>query len=159
MATEGKSYRPLLGTDPATVDKKGRILLSVKKRERLGDPFALMLGEAGCLIAYPQDVWEDLLAEIYSYKAINVGRQEYTRLLLGNADDEIRFDAQNRFVVPSRLRDLAGLKEHVMLVGCGDRLEIWDRDQYDRSVKGLVSDEQRQKRLEEARKRMKEGEM
>ncbi len=126
------SFKPLIGTDEATIDDKGRILVGKKKRERLGDPFTLAFGDIGCLVAYPEARWQAMVDEIMRYDAINQGRQQYTRLTLGLAEDDLKFDAQGRFVVPQKLKDLARLSEKVMLVGCGDRVEIWAREEWER---------------------------
>jgi MraZ protein len=130
-ATSGSKFKPLLGTDEATIDDKGRILVSKKKRERLGETFTMALGSIGCLVAYPEDKWEQMVENMLSYDSINQGREQYTRLTLGLADDELKFDQQGRVVVPQKLRDLAQLTDKVMLVGCGDRLEIWARKEWE----------------------------
>ena len=125
-------FQPLLGTDESTLDEKGRILFSKKKRDRLGEPFTLAFGSVGCLTAYPKVAWDALVEQILSHDPINFGREQYTRLVLGLAEDELRFDTGGRVVVPQRMRELAKLKEKgtVMLVGCGDRVEIWSEEEY-----------------------------
>lgn len=122
--------KPLIGTDEATVDDKGRVLVGKKKRDRLGETFALAVGDVGCLVAFPELVWQEKVAEILRSDSLNQGRQQYSRMFLGWAEDELKFDQQGRVVIPQKLRDLVGLREKVMLVGCGDRLEIWDKDEY-----------------------------
>ena len=129
--SSGSKFKPLIGTDEATIDDKGRILVSKKKRERLGETFTLALGSLGCLVAYPEDRWDKIVQDILSYESINQGREQYTRLILGWADDELKFDQQGRFVVPQKLRELARLKEKVLLIGCGDRLEIWSKSEWE----------------------------
>lgn len=120
-------YAPLIGTDDATIDDKGRILVVKKKRERLGPDFTIALGPVGCLCAYPKRVWQKKLAEILlSGPSIDQSREQFSRLFLGMAEDELNFDSQGRVVIPQKLRDLANLKKEVKLVGCGERLEIWD---------------------------------
>lgn len=126
----GAAAKPLIGTDEATIDDKGRILVSKKKRERLGEPFVMALGTTGCLVAYPEPEWLRIVGEINAYDRINQGREQYSRLVFGLADDDLRFDAQGRVVVPRKLRELARLDEKVLLVGCGDRLEIWASDEW-----------------------------
>ncbi len=123
--------KPLVGTDEATIDNRGRILLGKKKRERLGDSFAMTIGEVGCICAYPEASWRDRIAEINSYPPNNQGRQKYSRFLLGDSDDELSCDPQGRVVIPRKLQEIGKLKEKVLLVGCGDRLEIWDPIEYD----------------------------
>lgn len=122
--------KPLMGTDEATIDEKGRILVSKKKRERLGEPFVMALTLVGCLAAYPELEWERLQDEINTYDRSNPGREQYTRLMFGLADDELRFDGQGRVVVPRKLRDLVKLQDKVLLIGCGDRMEIWSSDEH-----------------------------
>jgi len=133
MSTEeGTSTRskPLIGTDEATIDDKGRILVSKKKRERLGETFAIALGPTGCLEAYPQEVWDRKVDKIMGYDDLNPGAQDYSRLILGTAEDELKFDQQGRVVVPSKLRTLANLEDKVLLIGCGNRLEVWAAQEY-----------------------------
>ena len=125
-------FKPLTGTDEATIDDKGRILVGKKKRERLGEPFAVALGPSGCLEAYPEWVWRRKLEDILQHDTTNLGREQYTRLILGSADDDLRFDAQGRVVVPRNLREMAKLTEKVLLVGCGDRLEVWAKGEYEK---------------------------
>lgn len=128
--TKRERRKPLLGNDEAIIDGKGRLLLAKKKRERLGPGFVMALGEVGCLCAYPAEVWDEMLDTIYSYESINLGRQMYSRMVLGSAEDELDCDEQGRVVVPAKLRKVAGLNKDVTIVGCGNRLEIWDRDEY-----------------------------
>ena len=126
----GSNPKRLVGTDDATIDEKGRILISVKKRERLQPNFAIALGDNGCLYAYPGSKWEEIMEKVLSYDPTNQGRQEYTRLVFGNSEDELNWDQQGRVVIPRKFRELAKLKEKVKLVGCGDRLEIWAEEEY-----------------------------
>lgn len=123
--------KPLVGTDEATIDNRGRILLSKKKRDRLGDSFAMALGEVGCICAYPEAHWLERIKEINSYPPNNQGRQKYSRFFLAGSDDDLNCDPQGRVVIPRKLQELGKLKEKVLLVGCGDRLEIWDPEEYD----------------------------
>lgn len=126
----GSIAKPIMGTDEANIDDKGRILISKKKRERLGDPFVLALGEVGCLTAYPESTWLRFLAELDQYEPSNPGRQQFNRLVMATAEDDMKFDAQGRVVVPLKYRQMARLNDKVLLVGCFDRLEIWDEQEY-----------------------------
>lgn len=129
--SESTSLKPLIGFDHATIDDKGRISVNKKRRERLGDNFVLSLGTNGCLVAYPEPIWIAKVEEMMRYNPLNHGRETYTRLISANTEDEINFDAQNRFVVPAHLRRLANLKDKVVLIGCIDRLEIWSESEWE----------------------------
>lgn len=123
--------RWITGTDEATIDEKGRVLVGKKKRERLGETFVLAIGKRQCLVAYPESVWSELVDEVFSHESINLGTEDYARQLLSDAEDEIKFDSQGRFVVPQRLRSIAKLKDKVVLLGCGNRMEIWAKSEYE----------------------------
>ncbi len=131
---ERQRQEPLGGTDKALCDKKGRVMIAKKNRERLGDRFAMAISETGCLVAYPRLVWERLNDEIDSYPMINAGRSDYSRLLNGSSEDGLEFDPQGRVVIPASLRTQANIEldTSVLLVGCGNRLEIWPLDEYEK---------------------------
>ena len=42
-------------------------------------------------------------------------------------------DKQGRILVPSVLREFAGLEKEVVLVGVASRVEIWSKDKWDES--------------------------
>jgi MraZ protein len=132
-AKEALDYKPLMGTEEATIDDKGRLLLGKRKRDRLGDDFVVAIGPMGCLVAYPRVVWDRMWRELNSYEYINQGRERLTRLMLGDAQDDINCDQQGRFVVPQRLRHKAKLDKEAkaLLIGCGERLEIWNLREYE----------------------------
>lgn len=133
----GQTRKPLIGSEDATIDEKGRVLFSKKKRERLGDDFAMLINELGCVVCYPGDVWAAKVDEILSYDSLGKERQQYTRLFLGLAEDELKFDGQGRVVVPHRLKDIAKLKKNVKVVGAGDRVEIWATEEYESYLEDL----------------------
>lgn len=132
MSSENKNLvlKPLIGTDEATIDDKGRVLVGKKKRDRLGESFVLALGAVGCLVIYPEAVWDRLNESLDQYDVMNHGMEQYTRLIFGTAEDEVKFDAQGRLVLPEKLRKLASLSKRVLIVGARNRLEIWDPEEF-----------------------------
>ena len=131
-AQAARELKPLVGSETATLDKKGRLLLSTKKRERLGPDFVLGVGECGCLVAYPRQVFEKICDQILGYDGMNESRQQYTRLTVTEVEDDINCDSEGRFVVPTKLRLKARLRDEVVILGLIDRLEIWSSDEYER---------------------------
>lgn len=125
-----EDFKPILGTEEATIDDKGRILVSRKKRERLGDTLVIAEGRLKNLVAYPERIWDAMMSEIYTGPAIYYPREDFARMVMARAEDDIKFDAQNRFVLPYRLREYAKLKDKILLVGCGHCMEIWLPEEY-----------------------------
>jgi len=125
-------FEPLLGTDEATLDDKGRLIFTKKKRDRLGDGFTVTLGPKGCLEAYPAQIWSVMVANLLTQDALNEGVGEMTGLLMGSAEDDLHFDAQGRVTIPSKLRKKAFIEKDVLIIGCGNRCEIWAKEEYEK---------------------------
>lgn len=125
-------FKPLMGTDEATIDDKGRLLVGKKKRDRLGKDFVFAISENGVLAAYPIATWNALCGVLGDIKPTNQGRQIYARMIMGSAEDDMNFDQQGRVVIPLKLRELCKLGDKVVLVGAYDRLEIWSQTQWER---------------------------
>ncbi|MGI8923990.1 MAG: division/cell wall cluster transcriptional repressor MraZ [Fimbriimonadales bacterium] len=133
-ASQEMAMEPLVGTEEATVDDKGRIRLSVKKQDRLGEKFALFHDPVGCILALPRKVWRQKLHEILSQPASLFDRDIETRDVGSMSEDDISADGQGRFVIPQRMRDDLKLtpKSPVMIVGAIDRVEIWPKADHDK---------------------------
>jgi MraZ protein len=154
-----QTFLPLIGTEEASIDEKWRVVFSQKKRERLGEPFAIVLGAAGRLEAMPTSVLLQRTSEVLRYSPLNDGRQRYSREAFSEGEDGLEWDKQGRVLIPPRLRQLGRLKERgkVMLVGAVDRVEIWDKDEYDAQFLDPRS-EQRREAIKSAYREMTEGE-
>ena len=130
--SSGSSAKALIGMEEAIMDGKGRILVSKKKRDRLGEPFVMAVDDSGCIVAYPEETWSEMVQEILNYRSLSQGRKQYTRLLARMAEDDLRFDAQGRVVIPQKFREAAKLNKEVVIVGCIDRVEIWAREEWEK---------------------------
>lgn len=127
-------FLPIIGTEEATIDDKGRLLFSKKKRDRIGKSFVITLGDLGCLHVIPQARYNTMLADLFaSGSSLSTGQQDVARLqLTGLAEDDLDFDGQGRVVIPVRLRKAAGLAKDVVIIGLGHHAEIWDRTEFDK---------------------------
>lgn len=121
----------LLGTHPYQMDPKGRVSLPSKWRDVFDDGAYITLGQDNCLYAYPRDEWERRAGEARERPLSDAQSRHYGRMFFGGAE-EVTLDAQGRLVVPRRLREKAGLRQEVVVVGVFERLEIWDRAEWER---------------------------
>jgi MraZ protein len=135
---------PLIGTEEATMDDKGRILVGTKLRKRLGPNFAMTMGFNGSINAFPQREWDILVRDLMSRDPRQEARQNYARYLMGNSADELDFDSQGRVVVPKKLREQACIDfdSKVVLIGLGDYMEIWSKPVYDHLQKNSFQSHQ-----------------
>lgn len=150
----GSKPPSLSGQEEANIDDKGRVLFSKKKRDILGEDFVMRLGDNGCIFAYSAEEWELTRSEINSFPRTNQGRHMYTRLVNGTAVVDLNFDGQGRVVIPRMLRDMAKIKDRVVIIGCEERAEIWAAEElakhdidpagYGKERKDLINEARRQ---------------
>jgi MraZ protein len=121
----------LVGQHRYQLDPKGRIALPGKFRDAFGGGVWVTLGEDGCIYAFPQEQWERRRAEALNRPLPGRAARDYARMFFGNAD-VLTLDKQGRLIVPQRLRQQIGLAREAVVVGVGDRLEIWAGEAWDR---------------------------
>lgn len=109
-----------------SVDAKGRIFVPAKLRETLGETFFVMPGIENCLNVYTAEGWQKVQDKI---NELPLAKRASLRVLMGNIF-ECAPDKQGRFLLPTELRDYAGLKQEVTFLGQGDHAEIWDAETY-----------------------------
>ena len=117
----------MVGKYRHTVDPKGRLFVPAKLREELGESFYVTLGLEHCLSVYTEAGWQ---AIVDKYNALPMSQARKMRFLFANAA-KCEPDKQGRFLIPTELRDYAGLKDEVMFVGLAGHAEIWDSATYD----------------------------
>ena len=110
------------------VDPKGRLFVPSKLRDELGASFYVTLGLDHCLSVYTEEGWQ---AIVDKYNALPISQARKMRFLFANAA-KCEPDKQGRFLIPTTLRDYAGLKQEVTFIGQAGHAEIWDSEAYDR---------------------------
>jgi len=121
----------LLGTHSYQLDPKGRVSLPARFREAFADGAWLTVGQDGCLFAFPRAEWERRADEVGASPLSDAAGRAYARLFFGSSD-EVKLDGQGRLTVPGRLREAVGIAKDVVVLGVRDRMEIWDRESYER---------------------------
>ncbi len=118
------------GITALNLDAKGRLAIPARYRETLrqqceGQLVITINQDAKCLWMYPLDVWEDIEEKVVKLPTFDPRAQRLKRLLIGHATD-CEVDGNGRVLVPPPLRDYGELSKRVMLVGQGNKFEIWD---------------------------------
>ena len=108
------------------VDPKGRLFVPANLREELGEVFYVTIGLDHCLAVYTQEGWNAVLEK---YNNLPISQARRMRFLFANAA-KCEPDKQGRFLIPTDLRDYAGLTQEVMFIGLGNHAEIWDAEAY-----------------------------
>jgi MraZ protein len=107
-----------------TVDDKGRVAVPVRFRAELAQGAQVSKWIDGCVALFPRADWEALAERTAALSVADLNARTFQRFLFGAAF-EVELDRQGRFVLPSVLRDFAGLGSEVVIVGARNRLELW----------------------------------
>lgn len=116
-----------------TIDAKGRLIIPAKFREVLGDEFVVTKGMDGCLFVFDNSEWQTFAEKLRSLPMIDKEVRQFTRFFLAGAAS-VEVDKQGRILLPSVLRDFAGITKDTVLIGVGSRIEIWSKDRWEGTV-------------------------
>ena len=112
-----------------TIDDKGRIIVPSKFRYELGDKFVVTRGLENCLFAYPEKIWNQIVDKLNKLPFTKKDARNFSRFFLSGATF-VEFDKQGRINIASSLINYADLKKECVVVGVGDRLEIWSSENW-----------------------------
>ncbi len=121
-----------LGEYEATLDAKGRFLLPSGFKKQLTaaeNRFVINRGFEKCLSLYPLSSWTPIYEKISRLNDFDPKVREFRRQFLGGAT-EIEMDSAGRLLLPSNLKEHAGLSKDIILVAAVDKIEIWDAPKY-----------------------------
>jgi len=117
------------GVQHINMDAKGRLAMPARQREPLlsrcdGQIVVTIDTQSNCLVVYPLPEWERIEQEIQGLPALNPAVKRFQRLMLGYATD-LELDGNGRMLLPQPLREYAQLDKKLVLVGQGNKLELW----------------------------------
>ena len=132
------SYR---GINNLALDAKGRLAMPARYRDRLlegcGGRLVVTVDRDHCLLVYPLPEWEIIETKLVELPSLNKQARLLQRLLIGHAT-ECEMDGQGRILLPTMLREFAGLTKKIVLIGQGKKFEIWDEDAWNDSQEGWL---------------------
>ena len=91
-----------------------------------GQQLTLTQHPVGCLLVFPRPAWEGFRTQLLG---LPMEADGWRRVFVGSAAD-VEIDSAARVLVPPELRAAAGLDKDVLLLGMGQRLELWDAAKY-----------------------------
>lgn len=114
------------------IDEKGRVTIPAKIRYELGESFVITRGLDGCLFIYPKTVWEKIVTKYQQLPNVKDARN-FMRFFLSGAMT-LDFDKQGRINIASPLIKYANLQKDCVVIGVGERLEIWSLDNWNNFI-------------------------
>ena len=119
------------GATKVTLDAKGRLAIPTRHRERIharcDGQLVVTVDKDYCLLIYPFPDWEEIERKLMRLPSLNKRARRLQRLMVGHAA-EVDLDGHGRILLSRELRDFASLGRQAMLIGQGNRFELWDED-------------------------------
>ena len=132
------------GATKVTLDAKGRLAIPTRYRERIvsrcGGQLVATVDRDYCLLIYPFPDWEDIERKLVRLPSLNKQVRRLQRLMVGYAT-ELDLDGQGRILLPRELREFAGLDRQAILIGQGNKFELWDEGSWNEKRDMWLGDE------------------
>lgn len=113
------------------IDKKGRIIIPSKFRESFKEydiqKLYITRGLDKCLFLFTENEWKSQESKFKSLSFTKAESRRFNRLYFAGAG-QIECDKQGRILLPKYLKDYAGIKKDIMIVGVSNRIEIWAKE-------------------------------
>ena len=118
------------GVATFNLDAKGRMAIPAKFRKHLdvcceGRLVITIDHVDRCLQLYPMPEWELVEQKLSALPSMNPKVRSLKRMLLGYAT-ECEMDGNGRILLPAKLREFAGLEKSMVMIGQGNKFELWD---------------------------------
>lgn len=133
------------GPTKVTLDAKGRLAIPTRYRERLAarcdGNLVVTVDRDYCLLIYPLPDWEEIERKLVRLPALDRKARRLQRLMVGHAT-EVELDGHGRILLSKELREFAGLEKHTVLIGQGNKFELWDEERWNEKRDSWLADEE-----------------
>ena len=128
----------LIGTYECTVDNKGRIMIPAQLKKQLDgftkEPFILKRSVfQNCLELFPHSEWKLMMDKVNKLNRFVKKNNDFIRMYTAGVKS-IDLDSNGRLLVPKDLIAISKLTKHVVLSSSINIIEIWDKDEYEKSI-------------------------
>lgn len=113
-----------LGEYTHTIDDKGRLTIPAKFRGLLASGLVVTRGFDQNLMLFPVDGWQELAQRIATRPLADEDMRMFRRRVFSGAID-LTPDRQGRVLLPTYLREFAGINGEVVITGMFHYLELW----------------------------------
>lgn len=135
MVESGGKLPAFSGKYYYTVDLKGRIIIPAPFREIISSNYGLKLYITNapfdrCLYIYPLEEWNRLQEQVRMKPRSDEAIRFFLRRVIASAV-EVEMDRQGRVLIPAAHREDANINTSVVMAGQIERIELWDRNEWD----------------------------
>lgn len=129
----------LMGEYHHTIDDKGRIFVPAKFRPELGEQFVVTRGLESCLFVYSMNEWNKIVSKLNTLPFTKQSVRNFSRFFLSGATI-VELDKQGRINITSPLTTYASLEKECIIIGVGERLEIWNEKAWNEFLDQNIDD-------------------
>jgi MraZ protein len=137
-------YRPLflVGEYDALLDEKNRILVPADFRKEIVEAredksLICRVGRNRVAFLYPENYYRELIAQRRQSLMPGEDEEKFNEAFYGMIF-RLNWDAQGRIVVPEKIIKRTNMGRSLTLVGAGDHLAVWNRDDWERRAQTLL---------------------
>ena len=116
------------GVNALNLDIKGRLAIPTRYRDEIvrlaNGHMVITVDRDHSLLLYPLPEWEEIERKLVKLPSFNAQARRLQRLLIGHAT-EVELDGNGRILLPPLLREFAALDKAVVMIGQGNKFEIW----------------------------------
>ena len=128
----------LIGSYECTVDNKGRIMIPAQLKKQLDgfttEPFILKRSVfQNCLELFPYSEWKLMMDKVNKLNRFVKKNNDFIRMYTAGVKS-IDLDSTGRLLVPKDLIAISKLTKNVVLSSSINIIEIWDKDEYEKSI-------------------------
>ena len=116
------------------IDSKGRLAIPARLRDELGAAFYVTIGLEHSLMIRTEAGFTSIVEKM---RSLPMAEAQKLRFFFANAL-RCEPDKQGRILLPQELRNYAHLTENAVILGFGDKAEIWDADTYDKMEQNFL---------------------
>ena len=134
----------LIGTYECKADAKGRLMISSAFKKQLSpilqEGFVLKRAVfQPCLELYPMQEWNEVMLKVNSLNRFIKKNNDFIRRFTAGVR-VIELDASGRLLIPKDLCQFAGIKKQIVLSSAINIIEIWDKDNYEKTIDDATTD-------------------
>ncbi|MDA9627964.1 division/cell wall cluster transcriptional repressor MraZ [Flavobacteriaceae bacterium] len=134
----------LIGTYECKADAKGRLMISSAFKKQLSpilqEGFVLKRAVfQPCLELYPMQEWNEVMLKVNSLNRFVKKNNDFIRRFTAGVR-VIELDASGRLLIPKDLCQFAGIKKQIVLSSAINIIEIWDKDNYEKTIDDATTD-------------------
>jgi MraZ protein len=133
------------GATKVTIDAKGRLSIPTRYRDRLttrsNGQLVVTVDRDYCLLLYPYPDWEEIERKLIRLPSLNKQARRLQRLMVGYAT-ELELDGNGRILLSRELREFADIERQAILIGQGNKFELWNDEIWNKKRDTWLSDEE-----------------